>query len=58
MFEQGVTYDNAPEKLRELGVALGVDVRTQAEIKRQELQAARAAAYVAAGRPFNPVNIG
>lgn len=57
--EQPVTYGNAPEKLRELGAALGVDVRTQSEIKRQELQAARDAANAAAvGRPFSPLNIG
>lgn len=59
MYEQDVTYANAPDKLRELGVSLGVDVRTQTEIRRQELQAARDAANNAAvGRTFSPLNIG
>lgn len=56
--EQPLTYANAPEKLRELGTALGVDTRTQVEIRRQELQAARDAANNAAvGRTFSPLNV-
>jgi hypothetical protein len=56
--EESVTYANAPEKLRQLGAALGVDVRTQAEIRRQELQAFRDAANSAAlGRTFSPLNV-
>ncbi|MDK2742117.1 MAG: hypothetical protein NDI90_04325 [Nitrospira sp. BO4] len=58
MFEQDVTFANAHEKMTALGQAFGIDTRTVDEIQRQELQEARAAAYLAAGRPFNPVNIG
>lgn len=54
-----VTSQNAPQKLAELGAALNIDTRTQAEIRRQELDSFRNAANAAALGPkrFDPVNM-
>lgn len=57
--EEPVTFANASEKLHELGVALGVDTRTQAMIRRQELIAQKQAADSAALgiRPRHGLNV-
>ena len=57
--DEQVTYANAPEKLQQLGAALGIDTWTQGMIRRQELQAAQDAANAAASgrRPATGLNI-
>lgn len=57
MFDDQVTFNNAPEKLLALGQALNIETRTRDEIRRQEL--ANAASFTKARLllPFTPLNV-